>query len=181
MVCAYCGLAALRAAAVHAAAARQRPCPPNSATVCAAGDCRSSGAWCSRCPASRRGGTARPGPAPPGGCAASAGECWHAGRRAAAAALPLQPLGFCPTFRPSVVAKDLAPGVGPPSTPSRQRDVCPTGPGPCQQAASPSLPFSPSFGCEEMNECPVPMPFTPLGDFIHEVGRQGLGWALGAV
>lgn len=38
-----------------------------------------------------------------------------------------------------------------------------------------ALPLPPSFGCEEMNECPVPMPFTPLGDFIHEVGRQGLG------
>jgi hypothetical protein len=29
-----------------------------------------------------------------------------------------------------------------------------------------------SFGCEEMSECPVPMPFVPLGDFIAAVGRE---------
>lgn len=180
-----------------------QPCPPCNATVCCLQPCRSSAAWCSRWPASRRAGTARPGPAPPGGCAVSAGEC---GVRVGALPLP-RPLpamaGYdhactnhasqqrgwrckssfrgsallpccCSAFLTAGVwgsrpANTACPGQMP-LEPSTSDDADLT----AAPHAPPTRPPA-SFGCEEMNECPVPMPFTPLGDFIHEVGRRGRG------
>ena len=46
----------------------------------------------------------------------------------------------------------------------------PAHPGACPPPCPTALPCS--FGCEEMSECPVPMPFVPLGDFIAAVGRE---------